>query len=539
VISAAALAAACAADPSAPRSADEATEAKEGVGHVAQALGFDWGSDCSAGNGQFDATIASQATQTIGEIPPNKRNVRIQLTSAVDVDVQLFDKDTGHAIVAWPSGDLHGATQACATYQSVQYCYSGYNGDGTGAGHEWIEVRGDSNRTLVMKAFGYQAGSAGVVYTWQAVDTCNEKGTGSFSQYIAKDAVADIGTIPADKTNVRIQLKASTDLDVQLFDGSTALVKWPDGKLNGAGQQTLAYGGMSLTWSGYGGDGTGPGNEYIRVDGRTSMPLMMRAYGYAAGTATVTYNWGVGAGAACGASGLPACATALVCKNGDKGNIAAGVAGACHTPTWCASTTSAAADCAAVTPATGSGAWTCKEFQCAWVASPAPYPVTVAVDGPGTVTSNVGSLACPGQCSSTYTQGTVVTLQATPGPAPTGGTTEFVGWTGGCTGSSPTCTLTVASAQTIRATFRTRMPPMPLNVSVTGAGTLDSTDSQIHCPSQCSAQYTYGSVVTLVATPSQGQVLAGWTGPCSGAGATCQVPLLQSTTVSAIFQPAP
>jgi uncharacterized repeat protein (TIGR02543 family) len=93
----------------------------------------------------------------------------------------------------------------------------------------------------------------------------------------------------------------------------------------------------------------------------------------------VTYQWGIGAGDACGATGLAQCAAGLVCKNGDTGNIASGVAGACHTAAWCASNASAAADCAAIAHAGGSGAWTCKEFECAWAAA---APVATITSGP-------------------------------------------------------------------------------------------------------------------------------------------------------------
>ena len=50
--------------------------------------GFDWGDDCSDGNGSFSQYIA-EAIIRVGEIPAGKRNVYVELRSPADVDVQL------------------------------------------------------------------------------------------------------------------------------------------------------------------------------------------------------------------------------------------------------------------------------------------------------------------------------------------------------------------------------------------------------------------------------------------------------------------
>lgn len=354
-------AAGCASDEDAPD-----------TGTTARAAGFDWGSDCSSGSGSFSQSIPQHATVSVGEIPARKRNVRVELAAEEDVDVQLIDVQTGTEIIAWPSGILNGPTEECTTYHGVEYCYSGYNGNGTDLGSEWIEVRGDTNRTLEMRAYGYEAGLAPVSYEWEAVDTCNEQGAGSFEQYVPYHGVATVGTIPANKYNVRIELTSSTDVDIQLFDGSVALVKWPDGMLNGPGEQSLAYHGMNIIWSGYNGDGTGLGHEYIQIDGRVAGNLTMKAYGYAAGYTTVDYEWGGGTGALCGSHTLPPCGPGLQCKNGDTGHIEVDVPGSCHTPLWCASEHSAGADCDGNLHIMVPGYWGCSdEHTCVWRTGPA------------------------------------------------------------------------------------------------------------------------------------------------------------------------
>jgi hypothetical protein len=238
----------------------------------------------------------------VGEIPPSKNNVEISLDSVEDVDIQLIDKETGHEIIAWPNGDLNGASEECTTYEGVQYCYSGYNGDcstssngtnGCSYGKEWIRVTGATNRQLVMKAFGYAAGEASVDYSWDALPDCVDAGSGTFAQNILRNAIIDVGMIPEGKQNIKIELTSPEDVDIQLYDGDDALIKWPDGRINGPGVQNLTHNGMTITWSGYNGDGTNLGNEYIHIQGEVTADLTMKAFGYAEGNAQVDYAWGV------------------------------------------------------------------------------------------------------------------------------------------------------------------------------------------------------------------------------------------------------
>jgi hypothetical protein len=75
--------------------------------------------------------------------------------------------------------------------------------------------------------------------------------------------------------------------------------------------------------------------------------------------------------------------------------------------------------------------------------------LTVAVNGAGAVTSSDSRIACPGDCSEVYANGTVVTLTATPAPG-----SSFRNWTGACNGSSPTCTVTMTAARSVTARFK-------------------------------------------------------------------------------------
>ena len=79
--------------------------------------------------------------------------------------------------------------------------------------------------------------------------------------------------------------------------------------------------------------------------------------------------------------------------------------------------------------------------------------LTVVPLGPGygTVTSSAGGIACSGiatDCLEDYEVRTALTLTATPAT-----NQVFSGWSGACSGSAPTCTLTMWSDTTVSAKF--------------------------------------------------------------------------------------
>ena len=75
------------------------------------------------------------------------------------------------------------------------------------------------------------------------------------------------------------------------------------------------------------------------------------------------------------------------------------------------------------------------------------HSLTVSLAGPGSGSVVGPAISCPGICSGTYPGGAAVSLTATPASGST-----FTGWTGACAGSD-TCTLTMATDQTVTATF--------------------------------------------------------------------------------------
>lgn len=156
----------------------------------------------------------------------------------------------------------------------------------------------------------------------------------------------------------------------------------------------------------------------------------------------------------------------------------------------------------------------------------------VTISGSGTVHSSPApDLGCSsGTCSQGYSNGTVVTLTATP----TSGY-QLSSWSGACSGAG-VCTVTMDQARMVTATF-TIIPVSTLSVTIAGNGTVHSSPApDINCATgTCSQSYSNGTVVTLTATPTSGYQFNGWGGACSGTG-TCTVLMSQARSVTATFR---
>jgi len=166
----------------------------------------------------------------------------------------------------------------------------------------------------------------------------------------------------------------------------------------------------------------------------------------------------------------------------------------------------------------------------AFALAPFALSVSKAGTGAGTVTSSPAGINCGADCTEPYTNGTSVTLTATP----TAGST-FAGWSGGgCTGTG-TCTVSITAAISVTATFTLNTYPLGVTKAGTGAGTVTSSPAGISCGGTCSANFGHGTTVTLTAAPTTGSSFAGWSGAgCSGTG-TCAVTVTAAASVTATF----
>lgn len=164
--------------------------------------------------------------------------------------------------------------------------------------------------------------------------------------------------------------------------------------------------------------------------------------------------------------------------------------------------------------------------------------------GSGIVTATAGDVSCTltptgksGSCLAQYDAGTVVVLTAT---AASG--SEFTSWGGGCSGTTPTCQLTLTATVNVQANFGAAPQAVVVTGSGSGTGSVSSSPAGLSCTAvagvvtgNCSASFASGSSVVLTALASPQSVFDSWSGDCAGALSSCSVIATASRAVQARF----
>ncbi len=150
-------------------------------------------------------------------------------------------------------------------------------------------------------------------------------------------------------------------------------------------------------------------------------------------------------------------------------------------------------------------------------------------NGTGTISSTPAGIDCGVDCSQIYNFGTVVSLTASAG---TGST--FTGWGGACTGTGA-CMVTMDAVKGVSASFTLLQFPLTVTKAGAGSGSVTSSPAGITCGASCSANFNYGTAVTLTASAANGSSFAGWSGGgCTGTG-SCVTTVTAMTAVTATF----
>lgn len=78
-------------------------------------------------------------------------------------------------------------------------------------------------------------------------------------------------------------------------------------------------------------------------------------------------------------------------------------------------------------------------------------------------------------------------------------------------------------------------PSVNLDVVIQGEGTVVSEPAGINCPTQCTAQFTKGTVITLTASGTSNYEFSSWSGTCIGTQNACELRLLKPASATATF----
>lgn len=166
-------------------------------------------------------------------------------------------------------------------------------------------------------------------------------------------------------------------------------------------------------------------------------------------------------------------------------------------------------------------------------ASPTTLTVTLAGDGKGVVTSDVGGVDCGTNCSVGFDPDTTVVLTAKPDANST-----FAGWAGACSGTG-TCKVVISDATEVKATFTSIKVSLSVALAGNGSGSVTSVPPGINCGTACSMQVPQGGSVKLIATAAVGSAFAGWSGGgCTGTS-DCTTTVNAAAAVVATFTTTP
>ncbi|HKG92307.1 MAG TPA: hypothetical protein VKA84_10465, partial [Gemmatimonadaceae bacterium] len=163
--------------------------------------------------------------------------------------------------------------------------------------------------------------------------------------------------------------------------------------------------------------------------------------------------------------------------------------------------------------------------------------VTTTGDGAGSVGSFPPGIACGSgstDCTEQYPHGTSVTLAAAAGDG-----SVFAGWSGACSGSGLTATVTTDADKSCTARFDRVKFSLRIATDGDGRGSVASAPAGIACGAGgtgCAALFDPGTSVTLTATAASGSRFVAWAGDgCTGSAPATTVAMTADRNCTATF----
>ncbi|CAK0773005.1 hypothetical protein CCP4SC76_5670002 [Gammaproteobacteria bacterium] len=204
------------------------------------------------------------------------------------------------------------------------------------------------------------------------------------------------------------------------------------------------------------------------------------------GSGTVTSNpTGIDCGTTCAAN-FPGLTSVTLTAAPTAGNVFTGWSGDC----------TGTSNTCTVNPATP------KSVTATFTTVTTPFSLSISRVGSGTVTSSPSGIDCGATCSASFNSGMTVTLTAAPASG-----YSFSGWSGACTNSTGTCTVTMTAATNVTATFTSGTV-----ISHTVTATTTGTGGGINPSSRSVA---HGGTTSFTVTPQTNYVIGTVTG-CNG-----------------------
>jgi hypothetical protein len=165
---------------------------------------------------------------------------------------------------------------------------------------------------------------------------------------------------------------------------------------------------------------------------------------------------------------------------------------------------------------------------------PTRYALTVSRAGSGSGSVSLSGASCASSCSRSYLAGTRVTLNAVNAQG-----SAFTSWSGGCTGTSPGCTVTLSANASVTATFSliaSAAKPSTITLTCPHAGPFGKsvvTTGTLTPPAQSAVvTITYTPESTATTTGASQSISGTGQAPATGSSAT-QAPATESTTTQA------